>query len=93
MDLQEQLEIGQQAEGFLRYIEENKYFEELIQRVVLEYSARVLSLRGDQATEFLKLKERLDVWQYEILNAIRGDVGNATEAQRLLEGKPEKGLL
>lgn len=93
MDLQDQLEIGQQAEEFLRYVDENPYFRKLIERVVLEYSARLLGLKPDQRDDFSRLKERVDVWQSEILDAIGGDIANAREALRMMEGNKQQGIL
>ena len=92
MDSQEQLEIGRQAEEFLRYTEEHLYFTGLIERIKLTYAQRILSLNPDQGDAFSVLKERMDVWD-EILNAVRGDISVASEALKQLEGVPEKGLL
>ena len=93
MDLQTQVEIGRQAEGFLEYVSREPYFVELIERVKLEYAGRILALHPKDSTEFTVLRERMDVWD-EIMSAVRGDITMASEAMKLIDGTEEKkGLL
>ncbi len=94
MDLQEQLEIGHQAEAFLKYTSEHPYFEGLLERVKLELSAQMLSLRPEQRDEFSSIvSEMLGVSL--VKHAIHGDIFLGGEAFKQLSGiiDENKGLL
>lgn len=93
MDLQDQVDIGKRAEDFLRYLDDNPYFYDLINRVKLQYSANILSLNSSEKDKFAINIERMDVWSNEIIDAVRGDIQVAIHALKIMEGEPEKGLL
>jgi hypothetical protein len=94
MDLQQQLEIGKQAEDFLKYTTENLYFRELIERIKLTYAQAILSLNSGQKDEFSSYRSKMEAVE-DILNAVSGDIYLGGEAFKELEGKPEimKGIL
>lgn len=92
MDLQEQLEVGKQAEDFLRYIEENPYFKGLLERIKLEMARQILDLQPQNTERFSDLKIRMDAMD-EILNAARGDIYLGSEALKKLDGVKEPGGL
>ena len=92
MDLQAQVEIGRQAEEFLRYVEERPYFRNLIERIKLELAQQILSLPADEKETFSILKRRMDAVE-EILYAVNGDVAIAREALKQIEGVKEQGIL
>jgi hypothetical protein len=94
MDLQEQLEIGKQAEDFLKYTHENLYFRGLLERIKLAYAQSILSLRTGQKDEFGILKSKMEAMD-DIFNSVSGDIYLGAEALRALEGttEPRKGIL
>jgi hypothetical protein len=96
MDLQEQLEVGKQAEDFLRYLSEHPYFEGLLERVKLELSKLILNLSISPETrdQYLVLRGRL-FGVDDALEAVRGDVYLAAEAFKQLNGIVDepKGIL
>ena len=91
-DLQEQLEVGRQAEQFLRYIEENPYFNELLERIKLTYAQHILTLHPSEKDKFAVLAERKDAID-EVIEAVRGDIALASMALKQIEGEKPKGLL
>jgi hypothetical protein len=93
MELQDQLEIGKQAEDFLKYIHEHPYFEGLLDRIKLEYARRILELHPLDDS-FKTIKSSMDAMN-EVMNAIRGDIYLGSEAFNKLNGTTEepKGLL
>ncbi len=93
MDLQEQLEIGKQAEEFNKYIEEHAYFKGLLERIKLQYAKEILGLRHDQRGEFAVLRCKAAGLE-DVLNAVKGDIYLGTSALEEMEGKkPTGGLL
>ncbi len=94
MDLQEQLEIGKQAEDFLRYTEENGYFNRLIERIRLEYASMILELRPSSTEEFTNYRHRMDAIA-GIMNSVKGDIYAGQVAYEKINGLSEepKGLL
>lgn len=88
MDLQQQLEIGKQAEDFLKYTTENLYFRELIERIKLTYAQTILSLDKGQKDEFSSYRSKMEAVE-DILNAVSGDIYLGGEAFKKLEGVPE----
>ena len=94
MDLQEQLEVGKQAEDFLKYLSEHPYFEGLLERVKLEYARRILDLQPASKDDFSLYRASMTAVD-EIMNAIRGDIYLGSEAFKQLNGESEqpKGLL
>uniref|UniRef100_A0A6H1ZR45 Uncharacterized protein n=1 Tax=viral metagenome TaxID=1070528 RepID=A0A6H1ZR45_9ZZZZ len=92
MDLQEQLEIGKQAEDFLKYLAEHPYFEGLLERVKLEYARQILELMPDRKEAFSLMKSEM-LGIDEIMNAVRGDIYLASEALKKLSGEEDKGGL
>lgn len=94
MDLQGQLEVGKQAEDFLRYINEQPYFRSLIDRIKLEYAQSILSLSHDDKDKFVVLKSRMDAFG-DIENAVIGDIRVGENAFLELDGKkpPDMGIL
>jgi hypothetical protein len=79
MDLQQQLEIGKQAEDFLKYTTENLYFRELIERIKLTYAQAILSLNSGQKDEFSSYRSKMEAVE-DILNAVSGDIYLGAEA-------------
>jgi hypothetical protein len=94
VDLQEQLEIGKQAEDFLRYLSEHPYLEGLLERMKLEYARQILDLNHDQTIAFSNLKSEM-VGVDQVMNSIRGDVYLGSQALKKLNGESDepKGLL
>ena len=94
MDLQEELEVGKQAEEFLRYTHENLYFRGLLERIKLAYAQSILALHTGQKDEFSILKSKMEAMD-DIFNSVSGDIYLGAEALRALDGTPEprKGIL
>lgn len=94
MDLQEQLEIGTQAEDFLRYIEEKPYFKNLVERIKLEIASQILRLSPSDKDAFSEMRSEMNGVDM-VLNAVSGDIFLGSEALMKLEGKTDagKGLL
>jgi hypothetical protein len=93
MDLQEQLEIGNQAEAFLKYTEGNPYFKGLLERIKLEMASQILRLRPEDKDAFAEIKSEMNGVD-TVMNAVRGDIFLGSEALMRLEGKTEsKGIL
>jgi phosphoenolpyruvate carboxylase len=93
-DLQQELEIGKQAEDFLRYTSEHPYFNGLLERIKLEMARVILDLNFSAKDEFSDMKSQM-VGVDQIMNAIQGDIYIAREALKRLNGETEepKGLL
>ena len=89
---QEQLDIGRQAEEFLRYTEEHPYFVELINRIKLTYAQRILTLTSSDRDSFSAYKVAMDAMD-EVMNAVRGDVLVAQKVLERSEAHPDQGLL
>lgn len=93
MDLQHQVEVGRQAEDFHRYINENPYFKELIERIKLEYAQRILSLRPEDKESFTTYKSKMNAFD-DIENAVLGDIKAGEMALNQQEGRtPPEGIL
>ena len=94
MDLQEQLEIGKQAEDFKRYIEEHPYFKGLLTRIELEMSRQILSLSPKDTDAFTEMRAEMN-GVGQIMNAISGDIYLGQRAYEQINGISEepKGLL
>ena len=83
MDLQQQLELGKQAEDFFKYVTENLYFTELIERIKLTYAQYILSLDKGQKDEFSSYRSKMDAVE-DIINSVRGDIYAGQEAYKQL---------
>jgi hypothetical protein len=83
MDLQDQLEIGKQAEDFLKYTQENLYFRGLIERIKLQYATNILALNSGQKDEFTSYRCKMEAVE-DILNAVSGDIYLGSEAFKQL---------
>jgi hypothetical protein len=94
MELHDQLEIGKRAEDFLQYINENPYFNGLLERIKLQYAKEILGLNHEQRGEFAVLRCKAAGID-DVLEAIRGDVFLGAEAFKQLNGLSDepKGLL
>ena len=95
-ELQEQLERGKQAEDFLKYTQDNPYFNGLLERVKLEYASKALGLSISQETRDQYVILRGGMYAVDdITNAIQGDIYLGGEALKRLNGETEepKGLL
>jgi hypothetical protein len=94
MDLQQQLEIGKQAEDFLKYTQEHPYFTNLLERVKLEYARRILGLEPIDKNDFTLYRSAMIAID-EIMNSVSGDIYLGAEAFKKLTGVTEepKGLL
>ncbi len=94
MDLQEQLEVGHQAEDFKQYIDEHPYFKGLLTRIELEMSRQILSLSPKDTDAFTEMKAEMN-GVGQIMNAISGDIYMGQQAYEKLNGLSEepKGLL
>jgi len=94
MDLQEQLEIGKQAEDFLKYTQEHPYFEGLLERVKLELARTILELDPDKTESFTYCRNRM-IGVDDVMDAVRGDIFLGTEAFKQLNGviDENKGML
>jgi len=86
VDLQEQLEVGKQAEAFLRYVSENPYFPNLLERVKLEFARRILDLRPGDAAHFSDYRSQIEGVD-QVMNAIRGDISLGADALSELKGE------
>jgi hypothetical protein len=93
-DLQEQLEIGKQAETFNRYVNENPYFLGLLERVKLEYARRILDLMPEQKDDFASFRSKMDAIG-DVMEAVRGDIFLGAEAMKKIDGVSDeaKGIL
>lgn len=93
-DLQEQLEIGKQAETFNRYVNENPYFLGMLERIKLEYARRILDLMPEQKDDFALFRSKMDAIG-DIMDAVRGDIFLGSEALKKIDGAPDdaKGIL
>lgn len=93
-NLQEQLEIGKQAEDFKNYIDEHPYFNGLLERVRMEYARMIFDLDSTQKDEFTRYKQSMEAVG-QILNSISGDIYLGQQAYEKLNGISEepKGLL
>ena len=85
MNLQDQLEIGRQAEEFIRYLEDHPYFEGLIARIRLEYESRILELYYEQTDEFKKLMLERDAI-LGLMDIVKGDIQAGAMAFEELNG-------
>ena len=83
MELQDQIEIGRQAQNFLQYVTENTYFTELIERVKLTYATTILSLNAGQKDEFSAYRSKMEAVE-DIINSVRGDIYVGQEADKRL---------
>lgn len=94
MDLQEQLEVGHQAEDFKKYVQEHTYFEKLLTRISLNLSGQILALAPNQKDAFVELRAQIDGINL-IENAVRNDIYMGQVAYEKLHGLSEepKGLL
>ena len=94
MDLQEQLEVGHQAEAFLQYLSEHPYFEGLLERMRLELARQILDLMPNNTQDFTVFRSQISGVDL-IMNAISGDIYIAQEALKKLNGTIDdnKGLL
>lgn len=93
MDLQHQVEVGRQAEDFFKYISENTYFREIIDRIKLEYAQRILSLRPEDKESFTEYKSKMNAFD-DIENAVLGDIKAGEMALNQQEGRnPPEGIL
>ena len=94
MDLQEQLEVGKQAEDFLKYTQEHPYFEGLLERIRLEHARLILDLAPDHHELFAKYRHRMNMIA-DIMEFVRGDVFLGAEAFKQINGlvDEDKGLL
>ena len=91
-DLQEQLEIGRQAGEFLKYLSEHPYFEGLLERVKLEHARLILDLPPEHKDLFAKYRHRMNAFA-DVLEFVRGDIYQAQEALKELNGEKDKGGL
>jgi hypothetical protein len=85
MDLQEQLEVGKQAEEFITYISERPYFNGFLERMVSEYGKEILKLRPLQTEDFTLLKAQMTLME-KFIDAIHGDIYLGQEAFKKLNG-------
>ena len=85
MDKYEQIENGRQAEEFLKYINENPYFENMIERMRLGLMAEMCSLRSHQREEWSVLSDRFH-FLAEIVNMARGEAFVGQEAYEYENG-------
>ena len=93
MDLQHQVEVGRQAEDFFKYISENTYFREIIDRIKLEYAGRILSLKPEDKESFTTYKSKMNAFD-DIENAVLGDIKAGEMALNQQEGRtPPEGIL
>ena len=93
MDLQHQVEVGRQAEDFYKYLNENPYFRELIDRIKLEYAGRILSLKPEDKESFTAYKSKMNAFD-DIENAVLGDIKAGEMALNQQEGRtPPDGIL
>ena len=95
MELQDQIDIGRQAEEFLRYLSDHPYFDGLLERVKLEYAQRILTLTPIQENvekAFLVTLASMRAMD-NVMNAVRGDIYLASESLRQIDGVTEKGIL
>ena len=90
MELQDQIDIGRQAEEFLRYTADHPYFEGLLDRIKLESARQILDLAAHNTQEFTVLRIGMATVD-EIMNAVRGDIYLASEALKQKEGIIDKG--
>jgi hypothetical protein len=90
MELHDQVEIGRQAEEFLRYTQEHPYFEGLLERIKLEYARGILELSPNEAEFFARLRSKMDGVS-EVMNAVRGDIYLASEALKQIDGVIDRG--
>ena len=91
-ELQEQVELGRQAEVFNRYVHEHPYFEGLLERIKLELMRQVVDLHPMQKDEFTELMIKIHFIP-DIMNAVYGDIYMASEALGKLNGVKEQGIL
>ena len=92
MDLQEQLELGNQAEEFLKYVTDHPYFQGLIERMKLEYARQILDLPAENIELFRGFRYRMSGVD-DVMNAVRGDIYLGSDALKKLNGEPETGGL
>jgi hypothetical protein len=90
MELQDQVEIGRQAEEFLRYTQEHPYFEGLLDRIKLEMTKQILMLTPQQTYTFAEIKSEMNGID-QIMNAVRGDIYLASEALKQIDGVIDRG--
>jgi hypothetical protein len=90
MELQDQVEIGRQAEEFLRYTQEHPYFEGLLDRIKLEMTKQILMLTPQQTYTFAEIKSEMNGID-QIMNAVRGDIYIASEALKQIDGVIDRG--
>jgi hypothetical protein len=94
MDLQEQLEVGKQAEDFLRYTAEHPYFNGLLERMRVSIFQEIGMLDPSETEAFRTLKIRMDCIPL-ISDTITAEIFIGAEAFKKLTGVTEepKGLL
>jgi hypothetical protein len=94
MDLQEQLEVGKQAEDFLRYTAEHPYFNGLLERMKVQLASLILNLPDEDIAKFSTYRNFMTALD-EVRNTITGDIYLGAEALKRLNGETEepKGLL
>jgi len=89
-ELQEQVDLGRQAEEFNRYVHEHPYFEGLLERIKLEFMQEMYGLDPSQKDEFSELMIKMHFIP-DIMNAVYGDIYMASEALGKLNGVKEQG--
>jgi hypothetical protein len=88
MDLQEQLEVGRQAEEFLKYAAEHPYFQGLLDRMKIGLIYEIGMLAPSQTDEFRTLKTRYDFTDV-IIETVKSDIFLGAEALKKLKGEKD----
>lgn len=91
--LQQQADRGQEAQLFLKYIEDNPYFLSVMKELEEEYANKLLKLKPSE-TELFTIIQATREALYEPLKKIQGDKLFGEHSQNELEGKnPKEGIL
>ena len=86
-------QIGTEAEGFIKFVEENKYYSEVLADIQKGIVDTMIGLRPWQKDEFSMLKSQLECL-YAPINRVRTDVELGKQAFDRLNGvNKEEGLL
>lgn len=91
-DLQGQIEIGRQAEEFLKYTWDYPYFNNLLERITKEFERQILELSPSQKDAFSNLMTG-KIAMTTFIETVRSDIYLASEALKQLEGVKEPGGL
>lgn len=81
---------GSQAEEFLRYYNDNPYFQSVVGVAKQIVTNKIMNLKPDQQIEFTILKSQMTVFD-DLFNLVNIDVFEGQKAVARIQGEPAEG--